>query len=161
MYNPSWSFSTVFRTLPPLPSLTFGDPASDPADAMLAAVRAAGGCLEFPGRYEGRWVVLRAGGGVLRFPSPVGHRLASQGLICRHPGDVPGHAKPFARFLPKERMPKGFEFNLVVALKQEKAEERERLVRDRIAEREMWFAAMKALRQARKVRSQTAERRPA
>ena len=112
MHNASWSFSTVFRTLPPLASLPAGDPPSDPTDDMLAAVRAAGGCLEFPdGRYEGRWVVLLSGG-VLRFASPIGHRLASQGLIRRHPRDVPGHDKTFVRFVPRESLPAGFEFDI-------------------------------------------------
>ena len=111
MRNVSWSFSTAFQSLPPLASLQMaGHPPSDPAEDMLAAVRAAGGCLEFSGRYDDRWVVMRAGGGVLRYPSPVGHRLVTAGHICRHPLDIPGKVLRFARFIPRERMPPGFVF---------------------------------------------------
>lgn len=108
--RPSWAFSAVFRTLPPLASVQT-EPVRDPAAAMLAAVTAAGGCLEVPEcGYSSRWVVPRPGGAALRFPSPVGHRLVSQGMICRHPSDVPGQERRFVRYIPREKMPRGFEF---------------------------------------------------
>jgi DNA-binding CsgD family transcriptional regulator len=112
----SWASSTVFRTLPPLPSVQAEPDGHDPAIAMLAAVAAAGGCLEVPEcGYCNRWVVPRPGGAALRFPSPVGHRLVSQGVICRHPSDLPGQARRFVRYIPREQMPPGFEFQFTVA----------------------------------------------
>jgi hypothetical protein len=148
-----WSSYVVLHTLPPLPSLPAGVPPSDPAQEMLAAVRAEGGCLEFSGRYDDRWVIMRAGGGVVRFPSPIGHRLASQGLICRHPGDLPGHDKAFVRFVPRERMPAGFEFDLAASAKQMKADTRRLEVLQRIQEREEWLATRRAANKARRGRA--------
>ena len=31
-------------------------------------------------------------------------------MICRHPSDVPGLERRFVRYIPREQMPRGFEF---------------------------------------------------
>jgi len=73
---------------------------------MLAAVKAAGGCLDVSSSVPGmRWVVPTPDGGIQRFPEPVGHRLIALGLLCRHPGDVPGEPARYVRFVPRECLP--------------------------------------------------------
>jgi len=108
----SWSAPTFVQSLPPLPSLaaliTSGPP-SDPANEMLEMIRAIGGCYQLPGE---RWIVPLLDGGIRRFPDPVGHRLVTEGHICRHPMDLPGTALRFVRFIPRERMPEGFVFSI-------------------------------------------------